>query len=171
MTRKSKSWNRGWNSRRKPFRRFSTRPQESTRGQKRSNHKTSSIGATLTGWRRLVSSTSPRRENEQRYDKRRRGCHHREKDVCPIVCGALVHGLCEILRRGKSRRLYEEALRSETGISRQRTIVTSELTEGAKCIRRTRVGAITTVNMWKSLERSFSSVRLRFPAIMARVAV
>jgi hypothetical protein len=51
------------------------------------------------------------------------------------------------------------------------TIVTSELTEGAKLYRRTRVGATTTVNMWKSLERSFSSLRLRFPAIMARVAV
>src|SRR5207247_10457700 len=85
MMRKSKSWNRGRNSRQKPFRRFSTTPQKSTRGQKRSNHKTSSIGATLTAWRRLVSSTSPRRENEQRYDKRRRGSHPREKDGCPIV--------------------------------------------------------------------------------------
>jgi len=33
------------------------------------------------------------------------------------------------------------------------TVVTSELTrKRANCIRRTRVGAITTVNMWKGLE-------------------
>jgi len=32
------------------------------------------------------------------------------------------------------------------------TVVTSELTDGVNCIRRTRVGAITTVNMWKGLE-------------------
>jgi len=61
-TRRSRSWSRGWNSRRRRFRRSSMRPQKSILGQKRSNRKILSTGVTLTDWRRMAFLINSGRE-------------------------------------------------------------------------------------------------------------